>query len=126
MKTASSTRPVELSAQPAEARRQLAKLLCDVGWDGDADAVLLAVHEAMVNAHRHAGGVQRATAAVDGGSVVVEIVDCGRGFAFEGSQATPDIAAERGRGLYLISRLADDAHVERSADQVCFVLRFER
>ena len=126
MKTASSTRPVQLPAQPSAARGELASVLADAGWDGDTDAVLLAVHEAMVNAQRHAGGVSRATAAVDGGTVVVEVVDCGRGFDVPRSPDLPDAAAERGRGLYLIRRLATDAHVERSGQEVCFVLRFER
>ena len=126
MNTAPSTRPLELPAQPSAARRELATLLAETGWDGDIDAVLLAVHEAMVNAQRHAGGVSRATAAVDGGTVTVEVVDCGGGFGIPESPDMPDAAAERGRGLYLIRRLAADAWVERSGQEVCFVLRFER
>ena len=126
MNTAPSTRPLELPAQPSAARRELATLLAETGWDGDIDAVLLAVHEAMVNAQRHAGGVARATAAVDGGTVTVEVVDCGGGFGIPESPDMPDAAAERGRGLYLIRRLAADAWVERSGQEVCFVLRFER
>ena len=119
-------RPLELSRQPSAARRQLAVALADAGWDGDSDAVLLAVHEAMVNAQRHAGGVTRATATVDGETVVVEVVDCGEGFGVPESPPVPDAVAEQGRGLYLIRQLSTDAHVERSGDEVCFVLRFER
>ncbi len=126
MIASSLTRPVELSPQPASARRQLAKALCDAGWDGDIDAVLLAVHEAMVNAQRHGGGVTRATATVDGETLVVEVADRGRGFGVAESPPMPDTSAETGRGLYLIRRLAADAHVERSGDEICFVLRFER
>ncbi|MDQ3898142.1 MAG: ATP-binding protein [Actinomycetota bacterium] len=126
MIASSLTRPVELSDQPGAARRQLAAVLADAGWDGDTDAVLLAVHEAMVNAQRHAGGVSRATATVDGPTVVVEVVDGGRGFGVPDAPPLPDAAAERGRGLYLIRQLTTDAHVERSGNEVCFVLRFER
>jgi anti-sigma regulatory factor (Ser/Thr protein kinase) len=126
MIASSLTRPVQLPAQPVAARRQLARLLDDAGWDGDTDAVVLAVHEAMVNAHRHAGGVRRATAALDGRAVVVEIADGGQGFRVPDSPKMPDIAGETGRGLYLISRLADQAEVVRSDGEVCLVLRFER
>jgi anti-sigma regulatory factor (Ser/Thr protein kinase) len=126
MIASSLTRPVELSGQPGAARRQLATVLADAGWDGDTDAVLLAVHEAMVNAQRHAGGVSRATARVDGATIVVEVVDCGRGFGVPDAPSMPDAAAERGRGLYLIRQLTADAHVERSGNEVCFILRFER
>ncbi|HWI04603.1 MAG TPA: hypothetical protein VNT52_12400, partial [Acidimicrobiales bacterium] len=55
-------RPVELSPQPDAARRELARFLEDNQWTGDADDAILAVHEAMVNSHRHGGGVTRVTA----------------------------------------------------------------
>ena len=126
MIASSLTRPVELSEQPAAARRQLTRLMDDAGWDGDADAVVLAVHEAMVNAQRHAGGVTHATAGLDGRAVVVEVADNGRGFGLPQSPDMPDAAAETGRGLYLIRRLSADSHVIRSGGEVRLVLRFER
>ncbi|HEX2043927.1 MAG TPA: ATP-binding protein [Acidimicrobiales bacterium] len=126
MIAASLTRPVELSDQPAAARRQLARLLADAGWEGDTDAVVLAVHEAMVNSQRHAGGVTCATANLDHGALVVEVVDAGGGFGIPESPDMPDAAAETGRGLYLIRRLAADARVVRSDGEVRLVLRFER
>ena len=126
MIASSLTRPVELSEQPGAARRQLARLLDDAGWNGDADAVILAVHEAMVNAHRHGGGVTSATAALDGHTAVVEIVDKGRGFGIPETPDMPAAAAERGRGLYLIRNLSADAQVVRSGGEVRLVLRFER
>lgn len=122
---ATSLTPVELSRQPAVARRELARLLGDATWGGDVDAVVLAVHEAMVNAQRHGGGVQRATAAFDGRDVVVEVSDRGRGFTIPESPDMPDAAAEHGRGLLLIRRLAADAHVVRTGRVVCLSLRFE-
>ena len=126
MIASSLTRPVELSEQPGAARRQLARLLDDAGWDGDTDAVVLAVHEAMVNAQRHAGGVVHATAGLDGHAVVVQVADKGQGFRIPQSPDMPDAAAETGRGLYLIRRLAADARVVRSNGEVRLVLRFER
>ncbi len=126
MIASSMTRPVALPAQPAAARRTLARLLDDAAWGGDADAVVLATHEAMVNAQRHAGGVTRATASFDGRDVVVEVTDGGSGFHLPDSPAMPEASAETGRGLFLIRHLADDAQIVRSDGEVRLVLRFER
>jgi anti-sigma regulatory factor (Ser/Thr protein kinase) len=126
MIASSLTRPVPLSPQPATARRQMGRLLADAGWDGDADTVILAVHEALVNAQRHAGGVTGACVSLDGSTVVVEVRDQGRGFDVPDSSEMPDPSAERGRGLFLIRRLADRAHVSRSGRDVCLHMRFER
>ena len=120
------TRPVELSPQPAPARRELAAMLTDAGWDGDVDGVLLAVHEAMVNAHRHGGGVTHACARFDGHNLVVEIADRGRGFHVPDSAGVPDLTAERGRGLFLIRHLASDAHLAREGVGMRLVLTFDR
>jgi len=125
MVASSLTRPVPLSPQPSVARRQIFELLTSAGWCGDADAVVLAVHEAMVNAGRHAGGVTGASAAVDDHTVVVEVRDRGRGFGLPDSPDMPEAAAETGRGLFLIRRLADQAEVTRSEGEVRLLLRFE-
>ena len=43
-------------------------------WPGDVDGIVLAVHEALTNAQRHAGGATSATAAVqDSSSLLVEV-----------------------------------------------------
>jgi anti-sigma regulatory factor (Ser/Thr protein kinase) len=126
MASSSLTRPVELSPQPPIARRELTQLLADEAWEGDVDAVVLAVHEAMVNSQRHGGGVTRASAGVDGDTVVVEISDRGRGFEVPASPALADVAAERGRGLFLIRHLASEARVVRAGADVCLRLRFVR
>ena len=118
-------RTVALSREPAIARRQVGRLLADAGWRGDVDAVTLAVHEALVNSANHADGVTAATAECDGRAVVVEVRDRGRGFAVPVSADLPDAAAERGRGLYLIRRLATDAAVTLADGEVCLHLRFE-
>jgi serine/threonine-protein kinase RsbW len=126
MVASSPTRPVELSTQPAAARHELNRLLVESQWDGDVDGVVLAVHEAMVNAQRHAGGVTHAAADVHGGAVVVEVYDEGGGFGMPMLPEMPDSTSERGRGLFLIRSLAADARVRRSGKQVCLHLRFER
>ena len=124
MIASSLTRPVSLSPKPTVARRQVGRLLGDAGWPGDIDAVLLALHEALVNAQRHGGGVSRASAALAGGTVVVAVRDPGRGFAVPTSPPVPDPAAETGRGLFLIRSLATEADVTRSGDETCLQLRF--
>lgn len=126
MASSSLTRPVELSRQPAVARRELARLLADEAWEGDVDGVILAVHEAMVNSQRHAGGVTRAGACIDSDSVVIEICDRGRGFKVPETPSIADVSAERGRGLFLIRHLAADARVARVGPDMCLTLRFER
>jgi len=118
------TRPVALSRQPGAARRELAGLLGDARWDGDVDGVVLAVHEAMVNADRHGGGLTGATAGFEGDDLVVEVVDRGEGFDVPESPALADATAEKGRGLFLIRQLTSAAHVVRRGRDVHFVLRF--
>ena len=118
-------RSIALSGEASVARLQVAEALDEGGWRGDVDGVLLAVHEAVVNAQRHAGGVSRATACLDGDSLVVEVWDRGKGFRMPRSKAAPDTMAERGRGLFLMRRLAADVRVARSAGEVGLLLRFE-
>jgi anti-sigma regulatory factor (Ser/Thr protein kinase) len=119
------TRAVELSTQPAAARRELSYLLVDASWEGDVDGVLLAVHEAMVNAQRHGGGGHAATARFEGRDLLVEVSDRGRGFRMPESPDVADITAERGRGLFLIRHLTTDAEVVRDGADVRLVLTFQ-
>jgi anti-sigma regulatory factor (Ser/Thr protein kinase) len=118
-------RPVELSSQPAAARRELEDLLAAIDWGGDTDGAILAVHEAMVNSHRHGGGVVRATACFEGPALVVQITDRGEGFEVPLSPTLADLAAERGRGLFLIRHLASDARVVRDGPEVQLTLTFD-
>ena len=124
MVTSSLTRPVELPPQPTAARRELARLMGETHWAGDADAVVLAVHEAMVNAQRHAGGVAHAEAGFDGESLVVEVADRGPGFGLPTPCGVPDVDAERGRGLFLIQQLASDVRILRAGSENHLQLRF--
>ena len=126
MSSSSLTRPVELSLQPAAARRELMKLLADEAWAGDVDGVILAVHEAMVNSQRHGGGVTGARVCVGLDTVTVEISDRGGGFAVPETPAMAEATAEQGRGLFLIRRLTAEAQVVQAGPDVCLTLRFER
>ncbi|MDQ6728087.1 MAG: ATP-binding protein [Actinomycetota bacterium] len=119
-------RPVTLSEHPATARRQLTEKLVAADWPSEPiDGVLLAVHEALVNAQRHAGGICRAKAGFDGHTLVVEVWDRGGGFPMPPSEAAPDTWAEHGRGLFLMCRLATEVEVFRRGGEVCLRLKFE-
>ena len=126
MPVSALSRPMELPSQPTAARRELGGLLADVEWAGDVDGAILAVHEAMVNSHRHGGGVVRATARFDGPALVVQITDRGEGFEVPRSPALADLAAERGRGLFLIRHLASGADVVQDGPDVRLTLTFDR
>ena len=94
-------------------------------WRGDVDSVLLAVHEALMNSHRHAGGAVSAEVCFQGQELVVEVRDRGPGFDVDRHAShPPEIMAERGRGLWLISQLADSWDVRRDRGQTCLSLRF--
>ena len=115
-----------LSLRPARARGEVESLLTRHAWTG-ADDVVLALHEALVNAQRHAGGAVRAEACIDGSSLVLQVWDRGPGFDLDSYvHRPPDPMAERGRGLWLISQLATAVDVRYHDDGVVLVMRFDR
>jgi anti-sigma regulatory factor (Ser/Thr protein kinase) len=118
------TRP--LSPSPVPARHELKVLLESTRWPGDVDAVVLAVHEALINSQRHAGGATSAWVGLDGRRVVVEVCDSGPGFDLESHAShPPDAMAERGRGLWIISQIARRCDVRQRHGQTCLVLQFQ-
>ena len=114
-----------LSLRPSRARRQLEDLLSGERWAGDVDAVVLAMHEALINAQRHAGGASRVEARVNGDTLVVEVYDRGPGFQLPPQIEPPEPLAERGRGLWLMCRVSTRCEVRRDGDETCVHLRFE-
>ncbi len=115
-----------LSLRPARARREVETLLARHGWT-DTDDVVLALHEALVNASRHGGGVRRAEAAVDPSGLVIVVTDRGSGFDPQPFvRRPPDLMADRGRGLWLISRLATTYDVRRTPEGTELTMRFAR
>jgi anti-sigma regulatory factor (Ser/Thr protein kinase) len=115
-----------LSPVPAQARRELETLLESTAWPGETDAIVLAVHEALINAQRHAGGATSAVAAVeDSHALVVEVRDEGPGFDVgEHASEPPAPLAERGRGLWLITQIAAGWEVQRHGRETCLRLSF--
>ncbi len=115
-----------LSLRPARARREVESLLRRHAWTG-SDEVVLALHEALVNAQRHAGGAVRAEACIDGTSLVLQVWDRGPGFDLDPYvHRPPDPMAERGRGLWLISQLASAVELRYHGDGVALIMRFDR
>jgi serine phosphatase RsbU (regulator of sigma subunit)/anti-sigma regulatory factor (Ser/Thr protein kinase) len=68
--------------------------------------------ELIGNAVRHAPGPLSVSLEFRGDDVFLHVIDKGPGFSFEPSLPA-DIWAESGRGLYLVSRLAQKVEVER-------------
>ncbi len=93
-------------------------------WCRHIDAVVLAVHEALTNAERHGGGVVRVHAAVEDGTLVVEVRDHGGGFDLREALAD-DPMAENGRGLCLMRQIATRLETERDGPDFCLRLRFD-
>lgn len=119
------SRRIPLSPEPAVARHQLGSILSSLRWAGNVDDALLALNEALVNAGQHAGGVRRAEASV-GSSLVIQIWDRGRGFdPVPYAHRPPELLAEHGRGVWLMSRVADSCEVHRDGRGHRLVLRFE-
>lgn len=118
--------PVTLPLEPAAARRRIRSFLDSEGWEGDTDDVVLAAHEALVNARRHGGAARRAEMSLDGSSLVVRVWDAGPGFDLAAMvRQPPDPTAERGRGLWLIDRVTTGCEVGRDGDGVFLVMRFD-
>jgi anti-sigma regulatory factor (Ser/Thr protein kinase) len=126
--TASKTaEPISLPLDPGAARLRIRDILDDGAWVGDADDVVLATHEALVNARRHGGAAVRADLAINGSSLVVRVWDAGPGFDLaDRVRRAPDPTSERGRGLWLIDRMTTACEVDRDDDGVVLVMRFDR
>jgi len=119
--------PIALSLNPALARRQLEDLLSMAHLTVDADGVVLALHEAIVNAQCHGGGGVRAEAVVEQSELVIQVWDRGPGFDLPPySSRPPDPMSERGRGIWLITRVASACEVHHGHDGASLVMRFAR
>ena len=129
MSTSALPRPISLSLRPPAARRQLEAFLHEERWPGETDPIVLALHEALVNAARHGGGARSAQAAIsfDGSELVIAVCDQGGDFDPEPFvRRSPNPMAERGRGLWLISRLTTGYEVRRTQGGNEVVMRFTR
>jgi anti-sigma regulatory factor (Ser/Thr protein kinase) len=91
--------------------------------------VVLAVHEALINADRHGGGAVSLQATVDREALLVKVCDRGAGFDFASPgpprRASADPFAEDGRGLWLIGRIADRVETGWEGGEFCLRMWFE-
>ncbi len=127
LSTSTLARPTRLSLSPAVARREVEAFLRAEGWPGDTGDIVLAVHEALVNAGRHGGGARRAEAVMDGDGLAVVVADRGAGFdPTPFVRQRPDPMSERGRGLWLIGHLATTCEVRTTKDGNEMIMRFAR
>jgi len=81
---------------------------------------LLVVSELCTNAVRFSGGTPGALslrAWGDGDAIVLEVTDDGSGFEWTRVDDLPDPDADEGRGLFLVSSLADKVEVVRDGDR---------
>lgn len=108
-----------LDAEPeqvAVARRAVARTLERWGFAGIVEDVKLCVSEAFTNAVLYAGGKITVTVRADGPRVTIEVQDGSSGRptlrvpAESGPSDAPDLPAiaNGGRGIFLITHLADD------------------
>ncbi|HVF14987.1 MAG TPA: ATP-binding protein [Acidimicrobiales bacterium] len=122
--------PVILPLAPADARRELRILLAGTRWCPQVDSVVLAVHEALVNADRHGGGAVRLDVCIHGDALVIEVCDRGPGFEFptpadQVVTETSDPFSEHGRGVWLICQIASRAETDRRGDNFCLRMQFD-
>jgi DNA-binding NarL/FixJ family response regulator/anti-sigma regulatory factor (Ser/Thr protein kinase) len=83
--------------------------------DSDFAGAEVVVAELLINAFQHAPGPAWVRAAWAGERPRLEVHDLGEGFTFEPS--LPEPAAAKGRGLFLVSALADDVEVAAKCRQ---------
>ena len=103
------------------ARNLFADWLEHLGLDpADADDLLLVVSELCTNAVRFGSGAPGSLSVrawADADAVVLEVSDDGRGFDWRPMDEVPDPDSDEGRGLFLVSTLADQVDVSRDGDR---------
>ncbi len=116
---------IEAGAAQLSGLRQVTRTyLRQRGVDGHAAAdVVLAVHEAAVNAVRHGEGPVEVQIVVADGEIATTVSDEGPGIDPRMlSRACPGLE-EHGRGLYLMRRLMDDVAVVEGPHAVLRMVR---
>jgi len=108
----------------------LGRVVLARGWDVDAFAVRILLHEALMNAIVHGSGgdperevVVTVSEVAEGLTLVVE--DSGEGFALERLRAPVDVLADGGRGIPLMRIYADEVRHNERGNVVTLFRRFE-
>ena len=87
----------------------MAALSSHVGWPLDEDAAAHVFTELLGNVIRHGESPVSLSLQCDGTSVKFRITESGRGF--DQPIGLPPLSSEHGRGLFLVSQLADELSV---------------
>jgi len=120
------TAPFEYQFSPNAVTVPLARSLFGdwlehIGVDiADAEDLLLTVSELSTNAVRFSSGAPGALSVRawgEGDAIIVEVSDDGGGFDWQPIGDIPDPDADEGRGLFLVSTLADEVDVTRRDDR---------
>jgi anti-sigma regulatory factor (Ser/Thr protein kinase) len=110
--------PIELDGEASNVRRRLRALMTSASVSpADADAMLLAVDEALANAERHGGGVRELRAGRVDARFVCEVCDRGPGFddALAG-YLPPTAVSEDGVGLWVARQVTRRLELESTGD----------
>jgi PAS domain S-box-containing protein len=100
-------------ARSAAVRGEYIARLRDAGLSRrELHAAELVFGELIGNVYRHARGAVDVMLDVSGTVAVLHVLDNGKGFVFRPRLPT-DLMAERGRGLFLVKRFADEFSIER-------------
>jgi len=101
------------AGRAAEVRREYIARLRDAGLTKrELHAAELVFGELIGNVYRHARGPVDVMLDVSGTVAVLHVLDNGKGFQFR-PRLPIDPMAERGRGLFLVKRFADEFSMER-------------
>ncbi|MBV8371721.1 MAG: ATP-binding protein [Candidatus Eremiobacteraeota bacterium] len=84
------------------------------GWEVDHYAAKIIFTELVTNVMRHAAGPVYIALECDGEQVSLTVGDRGPGFAYRPSLPS-DILSEGGRGLFLVSKVAESVRIEHAA-----------
>lgn len=91
------------------------------GTQADLAAAELVLGELIGNAARHAPGPARVRATFDSSGVTIAVHDIGKGFSPPSLDRKTPLLSESGRGLAIVSRLADQLKVESIPGDGCCV-----
>ena len=81
-----------------------------VGWDLDEYAARVVFTELLSNSMRHGKGPISVRLECDGSALRLRVTDCGGGFHHVPEPPAP--LSDGGRGLFIVSRYADDIKLE--------------
>jgi len=105
-----------------EARREFVRhVQSHFGSSADVEGAELVLGELIGNVARYAPGPTQVEARFDAYGVTIEVTDRGAGFDAPPVDGDVSLLSESGRGLAIVSKLADVVEIERPGDDVCRV-----